>query len=223
MPILATWIRDVDEAPFGRWFAARPDLDVRNARLQSASYAPPGDPLPPGTAGLLLSGGPDIAAENLRQPIPDPSLIEEPEPARDRWEFAAVHAALERRLPILAICKGVQVLNVALGGTLHLDLPGHNAPELRDGNLQALRYAPGTPSPRFETVNSSHHQALNALGRGLEVEAWNADDNTIEQVRLRDYPYCVGVQFHPERHVQYAPLFHQFFDWLSAGSPRANP
>lgn len=209
----------MDEAAFGRWFAERPDLDVFNARLAAA----PDAPLPPGAAGLLLSGGPDIAAENLCQPVPDPSVIEEPEPARDRWEFAAVHAALERRLPILAICKGVQVLNVALGGTLHLDIPGHNAPELRDGNLQTLRYAPGVPAPRFETVNSSHHQALDRLGRGLEAEAWNAADGTIEQVRLRDYPYGIGVQFHPERHAQYAPLFHEFFDRLAAGPSRANP
>ena len=212
----------MDEAAFGRWFNERPDLDVRNVRLQADTFAPPADPLPPGTAGLLLSGGPDIAAGYLQQPVPDPSVIEQDaEPARDRWEFAAVHAALERRLPVLAICKGVQVLNVALGGTLHLDIPGHNAPELRDGNLQTLRYAPGVTGPRFETVNSSHHQALDRLGPGLEAEAWESD-GTIEQVRLRDYPYCVGVQFHPERHVQYAPLFHQFFDWLTAGSPRAN-
>ncbi len=214
----------MDAASFGRWFAGRPDLDVCNARLEDPDSHPPGDPLPPGTAGLLLSGGPDIDAAFLRQPVPDPSVIEEPEPARDRWEFAALEAALARRLPILAICKGVQVLNVALGGTLHLDIPRHAAPELRDGDLQPLRYADGaTDSPRFDTVNSSHHQALDTLGNGLEVEAWSASDDVVEQVRLRDYPYCVGVQFHPERHPRYAPLFQDFFDRLAAGSPRANP
>ena len=224
MPILATWIRAVDEVPFARWFAARPDLDVRNARL----LAPDDptlldDPLPPGTSGLLLTGGPDIAAEFLGQPVPDPSVIEEPEPARDRWEFAALQVALERTLPILAICKGAQLLNVGLGGTLHLDIPGHNAPELRDGNLQTLRYTDTAVGPRFETVNSSHHQALDQLGEGLEVEAWNAADNIVEQVRLQDYPYCVGVQFHPERHDQYAPLFREFFDRVAAYTPRENP
>lgn len=222
MPILATWIRDVDEAPFARWFAAQPGLDVRNARLAPADTSLD-DPLPPGTAGLLLTGGPDIGAEFLGQPVPDPSVIEEPEPARDRWEFAALHVALERRLPILAICKGVQVLNVALGGTLHLDIPGHNLPELRDGNLQPVRYAENAPAPRFETVNSSHHQALDALGDGLVIEAWSSGDEIIEQVRLRDYPYCVGVQFHPERDALYTPLFQDFFGRLAAGSPRAIP
>ena len=222
MPILATWIRQVDEAPFARWFAEQPDLDERNARLDSTDGSLD-DPLPPGTAGLLLTGGPDIGAEMLNQPVPDPSIIEEPEAARDRWEFAALHVALERRLPILAICKGVQVLNVALGGTLHLDIPGHNLPEWRDGNLQTVRYTADAPTPRFEVVNSSHHQALDELGDGLVIEAWSTGDEIIEQVRLRDYPYCVGVQFHPERDALYAPLFHDFFGRLAAGSPRANP
>lgn len=224
MPILATWIREVDAAAFGQWFDRRPDLDVRNIRVEGAGCLPPAGPLPVGTAGLLLSGGPDISVEFLRQPVPDPSVVEEPELPRDRWEFAALAAALERRLPILAICKGVQVLNVALGGTLHLDIPGHNAPELRDGNLQPLRYDEDAPdAPRFAVVNSSHHQALDKLGDGLVVEAWSAGDRIIEQVRLRNYPYCVGVQFHPERNPLYAPLFQEFFDRLAAGSSRANP
>ena len=219
MSILATWIRAVDEPAFARWFAARPDLQVRNARLCEDAVVEAGTALPPGTAGLLLSGGPDIAAEFLHQPIPDPSVIEEPELARDHWEFAALRAALERELPIFAICKGVQVLNVALGGTLHLDIHGHNAPELRDGNIQELRYAANAPaSPRFASVNSSHHQALDRLGEGLEVDAWAAVDNTIEQVRLPHYPYCLGVQYHPERHEQYAPLFEEFFNCVAAVS-----
>ena len=225
MPILATWIRAVDEPSFARWFAARPDLDVRNLRV-SPSAADPAlldEPLPPGAAGLLLTGGPDVAAEFLNQPVPDPSLIEEPEPPRDRWELAALQVALERTLPILAICKGAQILNVGLGGTLHLDIPGHNAPEQRDGNLQTLRYTDAAVGPRFATVNSSHHQALDELGEGLEIEAWNAADDTVEQVRLRAYPYCVGVQFHPERHAQYAPLFQEFFDRVAAYVPRETP
>ena len=217
MPILATWIREVDDAAFARWFAACPDLEVLNARLSENAVLEAGSPLPPGTAGLLLSGGPDIAEEFLRQPVPDPSVIEEPDPARDHWEMAALRAALDRELPILAICKGVQILNVVLGGTLHLDIPGHNAPEYRDGNIQPVRYADdAATSPRFANVNSSHHQALDRLGEGLQVEAWSVRDNVIEQVRLRGYPYCVGVQFHPERHDQYAPLFQEFFDRVAA-------
>ena len=219
MPILATWLREVDEPAFARWFAARPDLHVLNARRSENAVVEAGDPLPHGATGLLLSGGPDIAPEFLRQPVPDPAVIEEPDPARDHWEFAALRAALQRELPIFAICKGVQVLNVALGGTLHLDIPGHNAPECRDGNLLPLRYADDAPSgPRFARVNSSHHQALDRLGEGLAVEAWDAGDGTVEQVRLRGYPFCLGVQYHPERHEQYAPLFHEFFDRVGDAS-----
>ena len=214
MPKIATWIREKDEAVFAPWFAGRPDLEVPNARLLPPS--PDGEALPEDTDGLLLTGGPDIAAEFLHQPIPNPALIEDPEPERDRWEFGALRAALVRGLPIFAICKGHQVLNVALGGTLHLDIPGHEDPALRDGDLQPLRYAEGAPpAPRFAQVNSSHHQAIDHLGEGLEVEAWSANDGVIEQVRLRGYPYALGVQYHPERNARYAPLFEAFFDSLT--------
>ena len=215
--MLATWIREKDEPFFARWFLERPELAVHNACRVSAVTN--GDlPLPQDASGLLLTGGPDIAAEYLRQAIPDPSVIEpDAQPARDTWEFAATREALVRGLPVFAICKGVQVLNVALGGTLHLDIPGHNTPELRLRNLQAVIYGEAAPQhTRFERINSSHHQALDRLGDGLEIEAWCPSDDIIEQVRRRDYPYCFGVQYHPERHEQYAPLFHEFFDHLTA-------
>jgi putative glutamine amidotransferase len=214
MPKLATWIREKDEPVFAPWFADRPGLDVPNARR----LPPPDDgaALPAGADGLLLTGGPDISAEFLHQPIPNPALIEEPEPERDRWEFAALREALARGLPVFAICKGHQVLNVALGGTLHLDIPGHEDPALRDGDLQALRYARDVPpEARFACVNSSHHQAIDRLGEGLEIEAWSASDGIIEQVRLRGYPYALGVQYHPERGARYAPLFDAFFDQMT--------
>ena len=137
-------------------------------------------------------------------------LIEDDAEAdRDAFEFAAVQTAMERGVPILTVCKGTQVLNVALGGTLHLDIPGHDLPEMKLHNVQRLRFA-AKASVRFDRVNSSHHQALDRLGAGLEVEAWSAADGVIEQVRLKDYPYALGVQFHPERDSSYKPLFEQF-------------
>ena len=188
MSTIATWIREVDEPFFARWFLDRPELHVVNARR--AVQAAAGQPLlPPEAGGLLLTGGPDIAPEFLAQPVPDPAVIEEPQPERDRWEFAAAREALERGLPVFAICKGVQVLNVALGGTLHLDIPGHNAPDLRLHNAQAIAYSADAPArTRFSLVNSSHHQALDRLGDGLVVEAWSPGDGIIEQVRRQDYP-----------------------------------
>ena len=215
MPTIATWIREVDEPFFSRWFLNRPEIQVVNARLLEGKQLEQSI-LPEGTSGLILSGGPDIAADFLRQPVPDPSVIEEAQPERDQWEFAATHEALERGLPVFAICKGVQVLNVALGGTLLLDIPGHNDPTLRLNNLQPIRYGDQAPEhTRFDRVNSSHHQALDRLGDRLLVEAWSPGDGIVEQVRRADYPFCFGVQYHPERHEQYSPLFAEFFDQAS--------
>lgn len=207
MPALATWIREKDEPRFAPWFAARPNLMVHNARTAPADIA--------SADGLLLTGGPDISADFLRQPVPDPALIEDAEIDRDQWEMAAARAALDRGLPIFAICKGLQTLNVTLGGTLFLDIPGHRDEEARFGNVQPIRYDPAaTEGARFERVNSSHHQALDRLGDGLVVEAWSAADGIVEQVRRRDYPFCLGVQYHPERDALYRPLFDSFFDAL---------
>jgi putative glutamine amidotransferase len=207
MPHLASWIRECDDINFGRFFDLRPDLRVSDARRGPVDLAT--------VDGVLITGGPDISAEFHRVPPTDLALIHDPEPERDAWEFAAVRSAYERGLPILAICKGVQMLNVALGGTLHLDIQGHNLPEMKLANVQPLRYAPGARH-RFEMVNSSHHQALDEVAAPLEVEAWHAGDGTIEQVRLRDYPWGVGVQYHPERDMSYKPLFEDFFAQLKA-------
>ena len=164
--------------------------------------------------GLLLTGGSDIAPEFLRQPIPDPSVLEKDVDAvRDRWEFATVGPALSRGLPILAICKGLQLLNVALGGTLKLDIPGHKLPEQKDNDIQPLR-SDAKATHQFENVNSSHHQALDLLGEGLVVEAWCPSDDIIEQVRLRNQPFVLGVQYHPERGKIYDSLFEDFFSRL---------
>lgn len=203
MPRLATWIRPKDESYFAPFFAKHPDLVVVNAAREQSALS--------NIDGLLLTGGPDIAPEFMRQEIPDPSILDvDCDPVRDAWEFDAVKSARARGLPILAICKGMQLLNVALNGTLHLDIPGHNAPEMKDHNVQTLR-TDRTARHRFEKVNSSHHQAIDKLGDGLVVEAWSAQDDIVEQVRLRDYPYALGVQYHPERGKIYDALFEDFF------------
>ena len=166
--------------------------------------------------GLLLSGGSDISPEFLRQDVPDPSVLDKQiDPERDRWEFQAVQNALSRGLPILAICKGLQVFNVALGGTLKLDIQGHNLPDQKHRDVQPLRSARGA-SHRFPKVNSAHHQAIDQLGDDLEVEAWAAHDGIIEQVRLRKYPFGLAVQYHPERSRLYDSLFDDFFARLES-------
>jgi putative glutamine amidotransferase len=207
MPNLASWIRECDEQPFANFLKPHPEIRLFNARRVPVDLSV--------MDGLLLTGGPDISPDFLRQEIPDPTVIEEPDPARDAWEFASLGAILQAGKPVLAVCKGVQLLNVALGGTLHLDIPNHNLPDMKYRNVQPLRHAAGA-AHRFETVNSSHHQALDRLGEGLEVEAWCATDGIIEQVKLLDYPFALGVQYHPERDALYAPLFEDFFARLRA-------
>jgi putative glutamine amidotransferase len=206
MPKLATWLREKDEKWFAPFFAKHPEIEICNALKVEVSIT--------GVDGLLLTGGSDIAPEFLRQPIPDPNLLEKDvDPTRDKWEFAAVDQALARGLPVLAICKGMQLFNVALGGTLNLDIPGHKAPEQKDNDIQQLR-SDSKAKHRFEKVNSSHHQAVDALGKGLEVESWCAEDDVIEQIRLRNYSFALGVQYHPERGKIYDSIFEDFFSRL---------
>jgi putative glutamine amidotransferase len=84
---------------------------------------------------------------------------------------------------------------------------------MKSHNVQPLRFETGARH-RFEKVNSSHHQALDRLADALEVEAWHAGDGVIEQVKLRNYPWGLGVQYHPERDSIYASLFEDFFAQL---------
>ncbi|HST29382.1 MAG TPA: gamma-glutamyl-gamma-aminobutyrate hydrolase family protein [Chthoniobacterales bacterium] len=207
MAKLATWLREKDEKWFAPFFAAHPEIQVCNARKADAATSD--------ADGLLLTGGSDIAPEFLKQPIPEPSVLEQDvDPGRDRWEFAAVDQALARGLPILSICKGMQLFNVALGGTLKLDIPGHKMPEQKDNDVQLLR-SDAKAAHRFDKVNSSHHQAVDSLGEGLVVESWCADDDIIEQIRLPNYPFALGVQYHPERGTIYDSLFEDFFDRIN--------
>jgi len=204
MPNFATWMRPRDEKWFRPFFAKHPEIHVFDGRK--------GDVRMDQVDGLLLTGGSDITPEFLRQENVDPDLIDKDDldPKRDHWEFDAISKALVRGLPILAICRGIQVLNVALGGTLTLDIPGHKLPEQKEQDIQRLRYD-GRAMHRFENVNSSHHQAIDRIADGFEIEAWCADDDIIEQVRLRNYPYAMAVQYHPERGKIYDALFENFF------------
>lgn len=201
MKHLVTWIEKDRGKHFDEFFENSP-FRLWNARVEEDI---PWDDV----GGLLLSGGSDISADWLKQPVPDSALIREPDAARDKWEFPALGRALAEEMPILAICRGQQVLNVGLGGTLLLDIPGHNLPEQKYGNVQKLRFA-SSATIQIPAVNSSHHQAIGDLAAGLEVEAWHVGDDVIEQVRLKNYPFCLGVQYHPERDTIYRPLFDAF-------------
>ncbi|MEY2479591.1 MAG: putative glutamine amidotransferase [Verrucomicrobiota bacterium] len=207
MPNVATWMRAKDAKWFRPAFAKHPAVRVWNARTQTVPMEK--------MSGLLLTGGPDVAAEFLRQPVPDPSVLDKDvDPARDQWELAAIKDAIARGLPIFAICKGLQILNVALGGTLKLDIKGHDLPEQKNADIQSLRNDRAA-SHRFEKVNSSHHQAIEQMADGCQIESWCATDDIIEQIRLRDYPFALAVQYHPERGQIYDELFADFFSQMN--------
>jgi len=155
--------------------------------------------------GLVLTGGEDVEPSRYGR-APHPKL-EAIDPARDAAELALIAAARARRLPILAICRGIQILNVALGGTLYQDLaserPGpvtHSGDDQRHG----IRVEPGSLLGRTlgtpqATVNSRHHQAIRDLAPGLRAVAW-AEDGLIEAAEAADpaAPWTLAVQWHPE-------------------------
>lgn len=158
-------------------------------------------------SGLVLSGGGDVEPGRYGQ-APHESVIGVSE-ARDDLEFAALRAAERAGLPVLAICRGMQVLNVALGGTLVQDIPSmiegalaHSVQDPRHGPAHAVevtaesRLAGIVGGTRIE-VNSRHHQALDQLGAGLVVTG-RAPDGIVEAVELPGRRFVVGVQWHPE-------------------------
>lgn len=200
---LATWIRGCDEYWFIPLFAGWPGIVIHNARERQVDMR--------GMDALMLTGGGDISAEFLTQKVTQPKYIIDADPSRARWEFWALRELLTARKPLLAICRGLQVMNVVTGGTLHLDILDHDIAET--SNIQKLRYD-HTAVHRFSAVNSSHHQAIDAPGYGMVVEGWASTDDIVEQVRLRDYPFGIGVQYHPERHSQYRSLFHDFYEHI---------
>ena len=155
--------------------------------------------------GLVLTGGEDVSPDRYGA-TPHPRLGDV-DPVRDAAEVALIEAARTRRLPILAICRGIQILNVALGGTLYQDLdserPGPVA-HSDETSEHAVRVAAGsllerTLGMRSATVNSRHHQAIRDLAPGLNAVAW-ADDGVIEGAEPADAhaPWIVAVQWHPE-------------------------
>ena len=181
------------------------------------------DPLLARLSGVCLAGGPDIHPSAYGAE-PDAHLGPT-EREIDAFELAAVWAARARCIPILGICRGAQLLNVALGGTLHQHLPddaGERVQHRRPGSdgpaaRHEIRLDPESivgrvfDSPRM-TVNSYHHQAARRLGRGLRATA-HADDGVIEAIELTTPDFVVGVQWHAEAmDATHAPLFEAFVD-----------
>lgn len=185
-----------------------------------------------GIDGLLLTGGGDIEPHHYGEE-PSPHLTDV-EPERDRFELALVREARKRDLPILAICRGIQVLNVAFGGTLIQDI----ATEQTGPQEHNLKVPPNQPFSRAHEiwvekdsrlaelmgerladadtvdVNSRHHQAVKRVAEGFRVTA-TAPDGIIEAIEEPTARFCMGVQWHPEnfwRTGEFRPLFEGFLN-----------
>jgi gamma-glutamyl-gamma-aminobutyrate hydrolase PuuD len=163
--------------------------------------------------GLVLAGGADV--DPVRYGQAPRERTSPPRALRDEWETALAQAALRRDLPLLAVCRGLQVLNVALGGSLHQHLPdltGHERHQPGPGTFGVVevRTEPGTRTaallgPRVRAL-CYHHQALADLAPGIQVTG-HAEDGTVEAAEVLGQTFAVGVQWHPEENSEDPRLF----------------
>ena len=172
--------------------------------------------------GLMLVGGVDVDPANYGETIWNDTVF--PGPKRDALELALLDSAFKRDLPVLAICRGHQVLNVARGGTLWQDLPTQQPDGLRHSQRQdpqaaghELRIVNGSLLHRIVGTarlgtNSFHHQAVRELGQGLQPAAWSSD-GLVEALEDPSHRFVLGVQWHPEEMLhrpQHRALFAAF-------------
>jgi putative glutamine amidotransferase len=178
--------------------------------------------------GLLLTGGGDVDPAWYGEDR-HPSL-HDAEPGRDEFEIDLARRAVDADLPVLAICRGAQVLNIASGGSLVQDIPSsvqtdlpHSIQQPQDAVAHDVRVVPGSrldqalgPALAGETcrVNSRHHQSMKTIGRDLVVSA-TASDGIVEAIEVPSKHFCIGVQWHPEnfwRTGEFSPLFDAFLE-----------
>lgn len=169
--------------------------------------------------GLIVTGGKDVDPRRYGQ---DPhEATDEPRTDRDAWEDALLTAAIERGLPFLGICRGAQMLNVALGGSLHQHLPeviGNSRYQLGGGtfNLVPIEAEPGSAVATLIGaeplhVEVYHHQAIDRVADGLVVTA-RSDDGVVQAVEVTGMPFGVAVQWHPEQNQDDLRLFAGLVD-----------
>ena len=176
--------------------------------------------------GLVLQGGADISPVAYGEEPLRPEWAGDR--IRDLYEIELVQGFIEAGKPVLGICRGAQLINVAFGGSLHQDIAGHRTDDY-EKHRHEMRIEAGTRLGRVyrgierALVTSIHHQAIGRLGRGLEVEAWSEPDGHVEAIRAAGERYVAGVQWHPEFHpanpalLDSGPMLQDFLEAARGG------
>ena len=164
--------------------------------------------------GLLMPGGVDIEPSRYGQTRS--AQCGKSDLQRDEAEWRILGSFLPTRKPVLCICRGVQMLNVFQGGTLHQHIPGHSDFKSRGKGCHPVSIVPGSKLDQILnasqiTVNSLHHQAVDSLGKDLTVNAVS-EDGIVEAVSHINHPFCIGVQWHPEHISKRNMLQQKIFD-----------
>jgi len=168
-----------------------------------------------GFAGLLLTGGTDLDPAAYGQERD--ARADQPDRERDQLEIRLLREGLDRDLPLLAICRGMQLFNVVHGGTLLQHMERHAVrPADRSQPAHAVTIQPGTALERIVgagalAVNSRHHQAVDRVGEGLIVSARSIPDGVIEGLERGDRRFAIAVQWHPEDQIRQWPRQRQLF------------
>jgi putative glutamine amidotransferase len=195
--------------------------------------ADPVDAVVSGCGGLLLTGGADL--DPGRYGEARHSTVTDVDAARDEYEIALTRAALAADLPVLAICRGLQVMNVAAGGSLIQDIPSqvgkavpHQLANPKDAIAHDVRVVSGSRLAELMgaavvggrlPVNSRHHQATRRVAGGFLVTA-EAPDGVVEALERPQSRFCVGVQWHPENFVESGTFLPLFAGLIAAARPR---
>jgi gamma-glutamyl-gamma-aminobutyrate hydrolase PuuD len=184
--------------------------------------------------GLVLQGGSDVSPSTYGETPLAPQWAGDR--LRDVYEIELVHEFVEAGKPVLGICRGAQLINVAFGGTLYQDIPTQLADsqvhvtDAYERHRHDVRFEPGSRLARLyrgiekPVVTSIHHQSVKALGRGLRVEAWSEPDGVVEAIRGSGKSYVFAVQWHPEFHhpgdktvLDSAPILEEFLEAARGG------
>jgi putative glutamine amidotransferase len=160
--------------------------------------------------GLVLQGGADVSPQSYAEAATRPEW--NGDRVRDMYELELLHEFIEHGKPVLGICRGCQLINVAFGGSLYQDIASDvptaiaHVNDLYDNNFHELQFPPGSSLTGMldnrgaPVVNSIHHQAIKDLGRDLQIEAISVTDQIVEAVRYKKAPFVMGLQWHPEFH-----------------------